>query len=199
MIVPTSAATAVLLELPVWADSALGMLVAALLAAGIYCGWEMLLSTVVRCRPARSRWMTLLAGAGLLASGVLAESVMTAVFRFDDEGEALWGSVLSPWFILAFVPCAVLLVAFRVADARRAGQFAGVPAMVWWIAGCSVVSAYGAAASWVGGGSITGAGYVTPLLAVGFALGMTGIGSLAIAAELRRSSRAATFRVAQRV
>jgi hypothetical protein len=199
MIVPTSAATAVMLDFPVWADSVLGFLVPALFAAGLYCAWEMLLSTIVGRRPPRSRWVALVAATAFVVSGMLAELFLTAVFRFNADGETLWGYVLSPWFILAFVVCAVLLVAYRVADAQKAGPFASVPAVVWWTAGCLVVSAYGVGTAWVGGGSIVGADYVTPLLAAGFALGMTGIGSLAIAAELRRSRAATAVRVAHRV
>jgi hypothetical protein len=189
MIIPTSATTAILLETPALAGELLGILGPALLFAVIYCAWEMLLSSIVGRRPSRSRWVTLLIAAALVVSAILADSLLTIAFRFSGDGETSWGYILSPWLLLAFIPCAVVLVTFRAADARQAGSFAGVPALAWWIAGCLVVSAYGIGAEWASWGSIMGAAYVTQILAVGFVLGLVGIGSLAVAAALRLSRR----------
>jgi hypothetical protein len=66
-----------------------------------------------------------------------------------------------------------------------------MPMTFWWFVGGLAVALYGAAASWVAGASIDASAYVTPLLAVGFALGTAAVGALAIAVEVRRSRQPA--------
>jgi hypothetical protein len=197
MVIPTSATTAFLAETPMLADTLLSVLGPALLFAAIYCAWDMLLSSLVGRRPSRSRWTMLLTAAALVVTAILADSFLTVAFRFNGDGETSWGYILSPWLLLAFIPCAAVLVVFRFLDARKAASFGGIPAAVWWIAGCLVVSAYGVSSTWASWGSIMGAAYVTPILAFGFVLGMVAVGSLAVAAALRWTRRAASLQRAR--
>jgi hypothetical protein len=189
MMFPTSATTALMFELPPWLAEGLGLLAPALLFAIFYCLWEMLLSTLLGRRPTRSRWILLLIGGVLAASVPLVESLWIAPAQFNGEVETLWGFVLSPFLLLAFSVCGVVLVALRTTDATNVGSWAGIPAVVWWVSGCLVVSVYGAAAAWSNSGLIESAEYVAPVLAAGFGLAVAGVGSLVFAAWLRWSRR----------
>jgi hypothetical protein len=189
MMFPTSATTALMFELPSWLAAGLEWLLFALLFAVVYCLWEMLLSTLLGRRPTRSRWIVLLISGVLLGLAPLAESLWIAPARFNGDVETLWGFVLSPWLLLAFLACGSVLVVLRIADATKLGSLAGIPAVVWWVSGCLVVSVYGVAAAWSNSGLIVSAEYVAPILAAGFGLAVAGVGSLVFAAWLKWSRR----------
>lgn len=184
LVIPTSGTTAIILEQPMGSPLwvVFGYLAVAAFLAGLYCLWEMLLSTILGRRPSRSRWLVLLAAVVLFALGVLVENLLTVDVVFNGRLETYWGFALSPWFFIAFIPCALALVVLRIVDSCKMCPFAHLPAVVWWCAGCLVVLAYSAAAQWAGGRSSTSDLYV---MAAGFALAIAAIGFLVAAAVIR--------------
>jgi hypothetical protein len=163
-----------------------GYLVVGLLFAGIYCAWEMLLASAAGRPPSPSRWVMLLVAATLFASGILVEGLLTVPAAFNKQLDTYWGFVLSPWFFLAFIPCAAILVAFRMLDATRADRLGGVPAVVWWCLGCLGTTAYGTALLWVGGRS---AAIEHLVVALGLGLAVAAGCTLVAMAVLRRRSQ----------
>ena len=184
LVLPTSGTTAIILEQPMGSPLwvLFGYLVVALAFAVVYCAWEMLFSLLAGHGPSRSRWTMLLVAMALFAAGVLVEAFLTVRVAFNSDLETYWGFVLSPWFFVAFIPCGMVLVAFRIADVRRSAAVAHLPAVVWWCAGCAVVSAYGVAALWAGGRS---AALESSSIALGLGLAVAGGGSLVVAAIVR--------------
>ena len=184
LVFPTSGTTAIILEQPMGSPLwvLFGYLAVALAFAVVYCAWEMLLSLLVGHRPSRGRWAVLFVAMALFAAGVLIEAFLTVDVVFNGDLATYWGFALSPWFFVAFIPCGMVLVAFRICDVRRRAAVAHVPAVAWWCAGCAVVSAYGVAALWTGGRPAVPESSV---IALGLGLAVAGVGSLVIAAILR--------------
>ena len=184
LIIPTSATTAIILEQPngsvLWV--LLGYLAVAAIFAAAYCGWEMVLSAASGHAPVSSRWLLLAGSAALLATGFALENLLLVDATFNGVLETYWGFVLSPWLFLAFIPCAVTLVAMRMADARTAKPVARVPALAWWCVGCLLVVAYGVALLWTEGRSAT---MDLLVMVAGFALVIAAVGSLASVLAIR--------------
>jgi len=181
LVLPTSATTAIIFEQsqgsPAWV--LFGYLTISLLFACGYCVWQMVLSLLGGQRPALSRWVLLGATVTLFAAGVAAEALLLAEVTFNGKLETYWGFALSPWFFVAFIPCALALILVRAWDAGRANPAGRGRAVVLWCLGCLLVSACGAVALWAGGRS---SAVETGATALGWVLAIAAVATLLLAA-----------------
>lgn len=165
-IIPTSGTTAILVPVSEGVALAWGIAGTAVLAAGAYSAWSLMLMAVAGRAVKISRWVLVGVSAGLTLAMWLLFAFMFGEVTFNGEVTTAWNFVIEAWVAIVLAACCVALTSLCARDVLRGSAFPG-SLRVWWAAGIALAATYGAVAGWY---TMSGAPWLLDVVYAGGAL-----------------------------